>query len=71
MCTIKFTFRGFSLVSDEKRRIQNKGEWVFPSVKSSSFILLIFQNLEKNSCFQCNLSFTFQDLRETFYFFVK
>ncbi|WP_042053623.1 integrase family protein [Acinetobacter baumannii] len=52
----------------KKRRIQNKGEWVFPSVKSESGHIINISKFRKKINEQCNLSFTFQDLRRTFYF---
>ncbi|MFI7968285.1 integrase, partial [Acinetobacter baumannii] len=55
----------------KKRRIQNKGEWVFPSVKSESGHIINISKFRKKINEQCNLSFTFQDLRRTFYFLLN
>jgi integrase len=55
----------------EKRRVQIKGEWVFPSIKSESGHIVNISKVRKKINEKSQISFTFQDLRRTFYFVVN
>ncbi|MDR2249870.1 integrase family protein [Acinetobacter sp.] len=55
----------------KKRRVQIKGEWVFPSMKSESGHIVNISKVRKRINEKSHVSFTFQDLRNTFNFVVN
>lgn len=54
----------------KKRKMKIREEWVFPSVKSKTGHIVNISKFRKKIEEQCNISFTFQDLRRTFNFVV-
>lgn len=55
----------------KKRRVQIKGEWVFPSMKSESGHIVNISKVRQRINEKSHVSFTFQDLRNTFNFVVN
>ncbi|ELW83399.1 TPA: integrase family protein [Acinetobacter nosocomialis] len=53
----------------KNRKMKINEEWVFPSVKSKTGHIVNISKFRKKIEGQCNISFTFQDLRRTFKFF--
>ncbi|MDS7945055.1 integrase family protein [Acinetobacter sp. V110_1] len=54
----------------KKRKMKIREEWVFPSVKSKTGHIVNISKFRKKIEEQCNITFTFQDLRRTFNFVV-